>query len=98
MFKARLAFYYGGLTPENIGRQSYSKLQLWHNALGVILAEHQLSHINFISYPHVNKEGQRSIVTSLRGIVDRYKPKPKPERSATMREMYEKMVGALSGK
>ena len=96
MFKARLAYYYGGLTPDNIGKQRYSKLQEWHNALGIILAEHQLSHINFVSYPHVDKNSQRSIISSIRGTIDGYKERKKSTQSATMKEMYNKMVGALS--
>jgi hypothetical protein len=98
LFKARLAFYYGGLTPQNIGKQRYSKLQEWHNALGVILAEHQLSHINFISYPHVNKGSQQSIISSIRGAIESRKERKEPTKSTTMKEMYEKMVGALRGK
>ena len=93
-----MAFYYGGLTPDNIGKQSYYKLQEWHNALGIILAEYQLSHINFISYPHVNKSSQQSIISSIRGAIEGYKERKTPTQSSTMKEMYEKMVGALRGK
>lgn len=93
-----MAFYYGGLTPQNIGKQRYSKLQEWHNALGIILAEHQLSHINFISFPHVSKTSQQGIISSIRGAIEGYKERKKTTQSVSMKEMYEKMVGALRGK
>ena len=93
-----MAFYYGGLTPENIGKQRYSKLQEWHNALGIILAEHQLSHINFISFPHVSKNSQQSIISSIRGAIEGHKVRKNSTQSGSMKEMYEKMVGALRGK
>lgn len=98
MFESRLAFYYNGLNPQTMGSMSYSKLQKMHNAIEILRAEDAMLGITVSSYPHMKKNGQKETELKIKRQLTANMETREQEAPKSMKEMYHRMMGKLSGR
>ena len=82
----RLTYYYG-IQPSELAQMPRWLRNVYIDKLGPIRARERLIAIDEVSFPHMEKEGRRQLVSRLQRIAQSDQLKPKPSKPVSVEEM-----------